>query len=288
MPVDAKTIQLPESYTTPADSELRIINHPESPPSVNPIIILTLNRPEKYNAMTVGMIESLERTLQLVDLDKRVKCVVLTGAGKAFCSGIDLNPDATAGKKMPVAEFRDIGGRLALAMYNCSKTIIAAYNGLAVGIGMTSTLAAGIRITSAKSAFGFPFSRIGLTMESASSFFLPRMVGYSNAIYLLTMGKTYPANSKVLDEQVNPMADYLNRQLIWKNASTAEEAHLIDSPILFDMFGGRDHLEAKRALFKEKPRFVDDLESNALRTYPWWRELNINSKPKAALGDPKL
>lgn len=101
-------------------------------------------------------------------------------------------------------------------------------------------------------------------MESASSFFLPRMVGHSNATYLLTTGKTYKADSKVLDgifaellpepedvlpralelaseitNEVSLMAAYLNRQLIWRGAGTAEEAHLVDSPVLFDMFGGR-------------------------------------------------
>lgn len=129
---------------------------------------------------------------------------------------------------------------------------------------MSTTTKKHHRIASAKSVFGFPFSRIGLTMESASSFFLPRMVGHSNATYLLTTGKTYPADSPVLagifaevlaqpedvlpralelareiTEEVSPMAAYLNRQLIWRGAGTAEAAHLVDSPVLFDMFGGR-------------------------------------------------
>lgn len=114
------------------------------------------------------------------------------------------------------------------------------------------------------SEFGFPFSRIGLTMESASSFFLPRMVGYSNATYLLATGKRYPAHSSVLHgvfaellpepkdvlpraielaqdilTNVSTMAVHLNRQLIWRNAGSAEGAHLVDSPLLYDMFGSR-------------------------------------------------
>jgi enoyl-CoA hydratase/carnithine racemase len=124
---------------------VRLTNYPESATCVTPIIVLTLNRPEKFNAMTGEMIESMETFFRQVDLDSHVKCVVMTGAGKAFCSGIDLNLNITAERQMPTAELRDIGGRLALAMFNCSKTVIVAYNGLAVGIGMTSTLAAGIR-----------------------------------------------------------------------------------------------------------------------------------------------
>ncbi|KAF4301872.1 hypothetical protein GTA08_BOTSDO09782 [Botryosphaeria dothidea] len=300
-------VQLPDSYVTPADSHVRITNHPESATGVSQILIVTLNRPEKLNAMTGEMIDTLEAFFRLVDLDSRVKCIVVTGAGKAFSSGIDLNLDASMAKDVPVREFRDNGGSLALSMYNCSKTIIVAYNGLAVGIGMTSTLAAGIRIASGKSNFGFPFSRIGLTMESASSFFLPRMVGYSRATYLLTTGKTYPADSKYLDgifaeilpepsqvlpralelaketaEEVSTMAAYLNRQLIWRNGGSAEMAHLVDSPLLADMFGGKDHAEAKRAFFKrEKAKFKDELAKNAPRTYPWWTETSVDRKPKA-------
>ncbi|RFU30143.1 hypothetical protein B7463_g6212, partial [Scytalidium lignicola] len=304
---DPTEVQIPETYSTTVDSHVRITNYPDSATGVTPIIVVTLNRPDKFNAMTLDMIKILERFFKVVTLDNRVKSIVLTGAGKAFCSGIDLNLDASSASKVPVREIRDVGGSLALAMYNCTKTVIVAYNGLAVGIGMTSTLAAGIRIASAKSAFGFPFSRIGLTMESASSFFLPRMVGYSKATYLLSTGKTYPADSKVLDgifaeilekpeevlpralelakeisEEVSTMAVHLNRQLIWRNGGSAEAAHLDDSPLLADMFAGRDHREAKRAFFKrDKPKFVDELDKNAPRTYPWWTEISVqtNSKP---------
>jgi enoyl-CoA hydratase/carnithine racemase len=119
-------------------------------------------------------------------------------------------------------------------------------------------------IASVESEFGFPFARIGLTMESCSSFFLPRMVGYSNATYLLATGKRYRADSSVLNgifaellpepeqvlpraieiaediiENVGTMAVHLNRQLIWRNATSAEGAHMLDSPLLMDMFGSR-------------------------------------------------
>ena len=119
-------------------------------------------------------------------------------------------------------------------------------------------------VASVKSEFGFPFARIGLTMESSSSFFLPRMVGYSNATYLLTTGARYKADNSVLQGifaellpeptdvlpraiqiaedvvgNVSTMAAHLNRQLIWRNPGSAEQAHLIDSPLLFHMFGGK-------------------------------------------------
>ncbi|KAH6667686.1 ClpP/crotonase-like domain-containing protein [Halenospora varia] len=190
---------MPETYTTPASSHVRISNYLESASGVTPILIMSLNRPKRFNAMTGDMIDALEAFFRLVDLDSRVKCVVWTGVGKAFCSGIDLNIDLSEIKSIPATELRDTGGSLALAIYNCSKTVIVVYNGLAVGIGMTASLAAGIRIASAKSQFGFPFSRIGLITESASSFFLPRIVGYSRATYLLTTGKNFPAEWSLKD-----------------------------------------------------------------------------------------
>ncbi|OAP63428.1 hypothetical protein AYL99_02655 [Fonsecaea erecta] len=301
----SSTVHIPETYTTPADSHLRVTNHPESAPGVTPIVIVSLNRPEKLNSFTGEMIVGLESFFRVIDRDSRVKVVILTGVGRAFSAGIDLNLDASPPQDIPVTDIRDTGGRLALAMYNCSKTVIVAYNGLAVGIGMTSTLAAGIRIASPKSRFGFPFSRIGLTMESASSFFLPRMVGYSRATYLLTTGATYPADSKALDgvfselvpepqdvlpravqlaeelvTRVSTTAIHLNRQLIWRNPGSAEAAHLVDSPLLAHQFASRDHAEAKRAFFAgDKPNFQDQLDKNPPVTYPWWTELAVDPKP---------
>ncbi|KIY03381.1 uncharacterized protein Z520_00072 [Fonsecaea multimorphosa CBS 102226] len=299
------TIHIPSTYTTPADAHVRVTNHPESASGVTPILIVRLNRPEKLNSFTGEMITGLESFFRVVDHDSRVKVVILTGTGRAFSAGIDLNLDAAPPRDIPLTDIRDTGGRLALAMYNCSKTVIVAYNGLSVGIGMTSTLAAGIRIASPKSRFGFPFSRIGLTMESASSFFLPRMVGYGRATYLLTTGLTYPADSKTLDgifselvpepkdvlpravklaeeivERVSTTAIHLNRQLIWRNAGSAEAAHLVDSPLLAHQFASRDHAEAKRAFFaSDKPTFTDQLSTAAPTTYPWWTELAVDPKP---------
>ncbi|KAJ6443793.1 E3 ubiquitin-protein ligase MARCH6 [Purpureocillium lavendulum] len=301
-------VAVPATYTNSLESHIRVTNHPASAPGVTPILVATLNRPNKLNAITSGMIYDLIGLFRAVDVDDRVKVVVLTGAGKAFSAGIDLTMDTSQAKnQVPLTEMRDPGGTLALAMFNCSKPIIVAYNGLSVGIGMTSTLAATIRIAARTSEFGFPFSRIGITMESCSSFFLPRMVGYSNATYLLATGQRYPADTPALNgifaellpepkdvlpralelandllANVSLMAAYLNRQLIWRNPGSAERAHLVDSPLLYDMFGGDDHLEFKKAFFgKRKPEFKGKITENAPRTYPWWDELSVQTRPKA-------
>lgn len=274
------TIQVPDSYVTPKDNHIRISNHPEAAKGVTPIQVIALNRPDKLGAITGEMLAALIDFFSTVTVDDRVKVIIFTGTGRVFSAGIDLKSDASMVKNIPVRTVRDPGGTLALAMYNCTKTIIVAYNGMSVGIGMTSTLAAAIRydrilqwkaqiltsrrrLAPARAEFGFPFARIGLTMESCSSFFLPRMVGYSNATYLLATGKRFTADSKVLDgifaellpkpedvlpralelaedimQNVSAMAIHLNRQLIWRNAGSAEAAHLTDSPLLADMFGG--------------------------------------------------
>ena len=146
MPTEPKTIPIPKTYVNPPDSHVQISNHPDSAPGVTPIQIVRLNRPEKLNAITGVMIASLIEFFVTVSVDDRVKVVVLTGTGKAFSAGIDLNGDVSQEKnRIPPTEMRDPGGTLALAMFNCTKPIIVAYNGLAVGIGMTSTLAAAIR-----------------------------------------------------------------------------------------------------------------------------------------------
>jgi hypothetical protein len=138
-------IQVPDSYVTPKENHIRISNHPETSKGVTPIQIIALNRPDKLGAITGEMLTALMDFLTTVTVDDRVKVIIFTGTGRVFSAGIDLNSDASTVKNIPTQTVRDPGGTLALAMYNCSKTIIVAYNGMSVGIGMTSTLAAAIR-----------------------------------------------------------------------------------------------------------------------------------------------
>lgn len=151
-----------------------------------------------------------------------------------------------------------------MAIHRCRKPTIAAMQGSAVGLGMTMTLPAAIRIGCQKAKYGFVFPRRGLTMESSSSFFLPRLIGYSNALYLLTTGGTFPPTAphfgtlfqetysdsaqvvaRALElatevaENVSPMASYLSRELMWRNPGSAEETHLVDSAVLYHMFSGK-------------------------------------------------
>lgn len=145
MATNSKKIKIPNTYVTSPEAYIRVTNYPESASEVTPIQVVTLNRPNKLNAINGDMIDSLISFYTTVTVDDRVKAIVVTGSGKAFSAGIDLTMDTSRAKDTPVAETRDPGGSLALAMFRCTKPIIVAYNGLAVGIAMTSTLAAAVR-----------------------------------------------------------------------------------------------------------------------------------------------
>lgn len=164
------------------------------------ILTLTLNRPEHMNAFTVEMAQELIDAFDRASNDDKVRVVVVTGEGKAFCAGMDLSvggnvfgldesllPDmadmeARCAGDGKIDGVRDTGGLVALAIYECNKPVIAAINGAAVGIGATMTCAMDIRLASQKARIGFVFNKIGITPEACSSWFLPRIVGIPKAL----------------------------------------------------------------------------------------------------------
>lgn len=164
------------------------------------ILTLTLNRPDQLNAFTVEMANELVDAFQRAGRDEAVKAIVVTGAGRAFCAGMDLSvPGNVFGldeaQRPSVADMherlndpaihqgvRDTGGRVTLAIYDCPKPVIGAINGAAVGIGATMTLAMDIRLASEKARIGFVFGKIGVAPEACSSWFLPRIVGIQQAL----------------------------------------------------------------------------------------------------------
>jgi enoyl-CoA hydratase/carnithine racemase len=167
------------------------------------ILTLTLNRPEQLNAFTVTMANELVAAFERASLDDDVAAVIVTGAGRAFCAGMDLSVggnvfglDETQAPTLSdlhdryddpaIAEgVRDTGGRVSLAIYDCRKPVIAAINGPAVGIGATMTLPMDIRLASTSARIGFVFGKIGIVPEACSSWFLPRIVGMSRALELV-------------------------------------------------------------------------------------------------------
>lgn len=164
------------------------------------ILTLTLDRPEQLNAFTVQMANELIDAFNRASEDDEVRAIVVTGAGRAFCAGMDLSvegnvfgldeglrptlDDVSSNMEDPeyIRSVRDTGGRVTLAIYECKKPVIAAINGAAVGIGATMTCAMDIRLASEYARIGFVFNKIGITPEACSTWFLPRIVGMSLAL----------------------------------------------------------------------------------------------------------
>ena len=164
------------------------------------VLTITLNRPERLNAFTVQMAEDLIAAFNRASEDDAVGAIIVTGAGRAFCAGMDLDREGNVfglnealhpsldelherlDDPEIVAGVRDTGGRVTLAIFECKKPVIAAINGAAVGVGATMTLAMDIRLASDTARFGFVFGKIGIVPEACSTWFLPRIVGITKAL----------------------------------------------------------------------------------------------------------
>ncbi len=241
------------------------------------ILTLTLDRPDQLNAFTVTMAEELVDAFGRASTDDEVAAVVVTGRGRAFCAGMDLS---SAGNEFGldesleptladlhdrlddpeiVAGVRDTGGRVALAIYACTKPVIAAINGPAVGIGATMTLPMDVRLASDRARIGFVFGRLGIVPEACSTWFLPRIVGISRALEwvygadILSAQEAYDGGlvrsvhpeDELLDAARglarkfvagrSPVATALARQMMYRNSAQPHplEAHRIDSLAMF-------------------------------------------------------
>ncbi|EOD52085.1 Enoyl- hydratase isomerase [Neofusicoccum parvum] len=296
---------LPTSYSTLPFKEIKLSHYPPSSPTPTPIIVLTLYRPGKHNAFTPTMMAELEQAFGLVDADDRVRCVVVTGDGKIFCAGADLEVGFVGGKER-VNDHRDGGGRVVLAIHRCRKPVIGALQGSAVGVGITMTLPMAIRVAYKDAKVGFVFARRGLVMEACSSFFLPRLVGHSRALHLTTTGSVYRASDKLLDplftelcdrpddvlpkaleiakdvvENTSVVSTNLMKELMWRDTGSAEAQHLLDSRILYELFSSSDNKEGVQSfLEKRPPKFNGTMEKDAPGAYPWWNPIDTVGTPK--------
>jgi enoyl-CoA hydratase/carnithine racemase len=268
------------------------------------ILTVTLHRPDKLNAFTTRMRDELIAAFAQADADDEVRVVIVTGAGRAFCAGADLSAgretfDFARRGGAEAAERRDGGGRVSLAIYASKKPVIAAVNGAAVGVGVTMTLPMDIRIASTEARFGFVFARRGIVPEACSSWFLPKVVGLSQAAEWLYTGRVFGADEALaggLVSRVVPPAELLpaarqlareiadntsavsvalSRQMLWRMAGADHpmEAHKVDSRAIYAMGVSADVQEGI-ASFKEKrpPRFSMRASRDMPEFYPWWEE----------------
>jgi len=271
---------------------------------VDNILTVTLNRPDKLNAFTIGMRDELIDALDRADADDSIRAIIVTGAGRAFCAGADLSRgdktfDYDARDDRPEGLQRDGGGLLTLRIFDCKKPIIAAINGPAVGIGATMILPMDIRIAADSARFGFVFSRRGVVPEACSSWFLPRVVGISQALQWAYSGRVFPASEALsgglvqsvysnvdLLEQARQLAQQMTtdnsalsvaliRQMMWKmlGADHPMEAHKIDSRGIYYLGKSAEAKEGVSSfLEKRPPEFPGQVSRDLPDYFPWWQE----------------
>lgn len=268
------------------------------------ILTLTLSRPEKLNAFTHEMMKEMIDAFDRADADDAVRCIIVTGEGRAFCAGADLS----AGGKTFDADGRDDrasglqpdgGGVLTLRIFELKKPIIAAVNGPAVGIGVTMTLPMDIRIAADNAKFGFVFARRGIVPEACSSYFLPRVVGINQALEWCYSGRVFPAAeaaqhglvrslhagdallpaareiAREIADNTSAISVTLIRQMMWRmlGADHPMEAHRIDSRGVYYTGRSADAREGVESfLEKRAPSFPGKVSSDLPEFFPWWEQ----------------
>jgi len=268
------------------------------------ILTITLNRPERLNAFNREMLAEMVDAFDTADADDNVRAIIVTGAGRGFCAGADLesggdtfNADSRGDRESGLQP--DGGGILSLRIYELKKPIIAAVNGPAVGVGVTMTLPMDIRIAADEARFGFVFARRGIVPEACSSYFLPRVVGISKALEWCYSGRVFPA-AEALDgglvRSLHPREELLNaaraiareiadetsavsvtliRQMMWRmlGADHPMEAHKIDSRGVYHTGRSADAKEGVESFLEKRPAsFPGKVSTDLPSFYPWWEE----------------
>ena len=235
------------------------------------VLTITLDRPEQLNAFTNTMQNELIDAFDRADADDGIRAIVVTGRGRGFCAGADLSGgattfDATArGRSTDISEYRDGGGQVTLRIFELKKPIIDAINGPAVGVGITMTLAMDVRLASENARMGFVFSRRGIVPEACSSWFLPRIVGISQAMEWVSTGR--------VADNTAPVSVALCRQLMWRGlvADHPMKAHMADSRGILLMGQSADVREGVASfLEKRKPDFKMSVANELPDLFPFY------------------
>jgi enoyl-CoA hydratase/carnithine racemase len=221
------------------------------------VLTITMNRPERLNAWTQTMFGELLQAFERADADDEVRAVIVTGAGRAFCAGADLERGGDTFAKRehqdPDSIPRDQGGRLTLRIFELTKPVIAAINGPAVGIGATMTLPMDVRLAADDARIGFVFARRGIVPEACSSWFLPRVVGISRAMEWVASGRVFGADEALhggLVRSLHPKAELLDaaRALAREIADNAAPVSVaLARRMMWTMLGAEHPMLAHRA-----------------------------------------
>jgi enoyl-CoA hydratase/carnithine racemase len=258
------------------------------------ILTITLDRPDRLNAWTPRMGIELAEAFDRADGDDDVRAIVMTGAGRAYCAGADLAGggetfdwrERQEGDQVP----RDGGGRFALRIFEATKPVIAAINGPAVGVGITMTLPMDLRLVAEGAKIGFVFARRGIVPEACSSWFLPRIVGISQAMEWVATGRLFTAEeahaaglvrsvhppdqllgaaqelAREIADNAAPVSVALARRLMWTmlGAEHPMEAHRADSRAMFARGQSADAREGVTSFLEKRPANFTDRVSDGL------------------------
>jgi enoyl-CoA hydratase/carnithine racemase len=263
------------------------------------VLTITLDRPDRLNAFTPTMGHELIEAFDRADADDDVRAIVVTGEGRGFCAGADLGGggdtfdwrDRQEADEIP----RDLGGRVTLRIFDAMKPVIAAINGPAVGVGITMTLPMDIRVAADDAKMGFVFTRRGIVPEACSSWFLPRIVGISQAMEWVGTGRVFPAAeahagrlvrslhpqdellgvahglAREIADNAAPVSVALARRMLWTMLGAAHpmEAHRADSRAMFARGQSADAREGVTSfLEKREPEFTDRVSDGLPEVLP--------------------
>ena len=272
------------------------------------VATITLNRPDKLNAFNTQMMKDLIAVFDVTDADDAVKAVIVTGAGRGFCAGADLSAggetfdyDKRGGEDQAARQRdgvqRDGGGLVSLRIYDSLKSVIAAVNGPAVGVGVTMQLPMDIRLASTEARFGLVFARRGLNPEAASSWFLPRLVGVQTALEWCYTGRVFSAQealdrglvrslhapdellpaaralAREIVENTAPVSIAITRQLIWRMAGAPHpmDAHRADSRGIQIRGAMADAREGVMSFLEKRPPvFPNQVSTDLPDIWPHW------------------
>jgi enoyl-CoA hydratase/carnithine racemase len=266
------------------------------------VATITLNRPERLNAVNATVIRELVAALDQADGDDGVRAVIVTGAGRAFCAGADLGGGGATfaggpGRSERPEDHRDGGGLVTLRIFEMKKPVIAAINGPAVGFGATMTLAMDVRLASSAARIGFVFARRGVVPEACSTWFLPRLVGIAQAAEWAYTGRVVSAEearagglvsrvvapeallpaarelAREIADNTSAVSVALTRQMLWRmlGADHPRQAHRLDSLGMWYTGRSADAREGVTSfLEKRPPKFTGRPSTDMPPFYPWW------------------
>ncbi len=260
------------------------------------VATITLNRPDKLNAFTTRMMREMIDAFDRIDADDEVRAVIVTGAGRAFCAGADLSAGGATFEKGGSDEHtsagvpRDGGGMVSLRIFESTKPVIAAINGPAVGVGITMALPMDIRLASTSAKIGFVFARRGIVPEACSSWFLPRLVGISQALEWCYSGRVFSADEALegrlvrsvhepddlipaaraiaaeIVDNTSPVSIALTRRMMWSmlTADHPMEAHRVDSRAILERGRSADAREGVESFLEKRPAVFTDRVSDGV------------------------